>query len=111
MHPTVFTQAWTMKRVAITIPASGGTAATLAALAVSGGGLTQSEANDLLIGGRVLGAATAYNAGDSTASQPHAVAINQEYSEPCVRFCHDTYVKSTTGSTISAVLVAYLRAP
>lgn len=110
-NPSVQSSANRVRRVSITIPASGGTADTLenlvlAALEAQQEGLGKRE-KPWIMGGRVNASATAYNAGDSVGSQPLTIAVSTIYEEPAVAFLKQTYVKSTAGS-VGVVVSVYL---
>ena len=109
--PSLQSAANRVRRVSITIPASGGTADTLenlvvAAMNAATPGLGDRE-RPWIMGGRVNGVATAYNAGDSVSSQPLAIGTSTIYEEPAVNFLKATFVKSS-GSSIAAIVSVYL---
>jgi len=110
-NPSIQSSANRIRRVSVTIPASGGTADTLqnlvvAALNTQADGLGDRE-RPWIMGGRVNTSATAYNAGDSVTSQPLAIPVSTIYEEPVVGFLAQTYVKSTAGS-VAVVVSVYL---
>ncbi len=98
-------------RVSITIPASGGTAVTLQSLIVAALNAREEGLGDKLapwiIGGRISAPATAYNAGDTAASQPLAIGTSSVFEEPALDFLKTTYVKSSAGS-VAVVASVYV---
>lgn len=107
MDASLYVQATTCLRKSITIPASGGTADTLASLA----SLTATEKANV-IGVRVLPADTAgsdraaFKVGDSVGTQLQYVPAAEAYYEPACRDAVTSYVKSA-GSAITNVSVVF----
>jgi hypothetical protein len=100
-----------VRRVAITIPASGASADTLENLVVAALNTLQQRLGDVerprMMGGRVNAVGTAYAAGDSVSSQPLTISASSIYEEPAIDFLKRTWVKSS-GVAISAVVSVYL---
>lgn len=113
MTVALYSNAPRVKRVSITIPASGSPAETLQNLVIAGleakeTGLGVEEASHVM-GGRVNIVATGYVAGDAPNDLPLTITAGNIYEEPSNGFLSQTYVKST-GVSIAAVVSVYLTA-
>lgn len=97
-------QASRVRRILVTIPATGGTAVTLYSLVAAS--LSEQE-KGWVMGGKVWVAGAAYHAGDSASSLPVAVADDETYSEPVTNFLSLTYVKSDAAAIANVPVSVY----
>lgn len=105
--PSAMVQGKRVKRLLITIPATGGAAATLAALAVAADS-TLAAIRGQIMGAKVHVAGAAYHAGDSLTSLPIPVSATETYEEPTTDFAEATYVKSDATAISNVPLSLYL---
>lgn len=108
MDASSFIQSATVLRKSVTIPATGGTADTLASLA----SLTASEkANNIAVKVMALDTAGASRAaflcGDSVGTQLQYIAAGTAYYEPACRDAVTTYVKSAATAISNVCVVFY----
>lgn len=103
-----------VRRVAITIPASGGGKRLIDLIRTAWNAIDPRIAAAevvWIIGGKVHIAAADYTAGDSAASQPLTITAGAEYSEAASGFLRDTFVASKTASTIDVCVSVILSGP
>lgn len=109
MDGSLYVQAATCLRKSITIPATGGTADTLASLA----SLTDAEKANC-IGVRVMPSTTAgasraaFKAGDSVGTQLQYVPADEAYYEPATRDAVTSYVKSAAAAITNVSVIFYM---
>lgn len=113
MTPSMQPIAQRVKRVTVTVPATGSNAVILrdlmvAALNARSAGEGAAEA-PYIMGGRIWKVATSYVVGDGLTDLPCTVAIGDVYEEPAANFAADTWLKSSAGSFTAAVTIYLTR--